>query len=125
MDDVLERYRLERLKRTRRTEHYAEETRALGVAYMRAQEAAGKGREAIADDLGIPSKTLRNWLHEAGVPPCEERAGEFRPVRMREPRPSPAVSGHLVLTTASGARLEGLSLANAIELLRTIERRAC
>jgi transposase-like protein len=39
---------------------------------------AGESVNAIADDLGVTARTLRNWLHAAGLPLASDRARDRR-----------------------------------------------
>jgi hypothetical protein len=71
----------------------------------------------VAHELGVAPHSLRRWL---------ARAQAFRPVAIRAsvPPPPPNGGGCFVLHTATGHRLEGLTLPDAITVLRALEMRA-
>ena len=83
--------------------------RAEAVALARERQARGEGVERIAKDLGLSESGLSRWLRSA--------EGRFREVRIR---PEPLATEALVLVTPRGFRLEGLSEALALRLLREL-----
>lgn len=79
------------------------------VAFARERQAGGEGVGRIARALGVSSTGLARWLGSTD--------GGFRPVRVRQ-RSSPTED--LVLVTPRGFRLEGLTEALALRLLREL-----
>ncbi len=81
------------------------------LAYARRQRAAGHSWAGIAHAVGLSAGALKNW---ARMPPP---ARTLVPVEVaaRE-RPTPA----LVVVSPGGYRVEGLDLATASALLRTL-----
>jgi hypothetical protein len=81
------------------------------VAYTTQRRAEGASWNAIAAETGLSSATLERWSgnrpRRASVP--------FRAVHL----PPPASQG-LVLVGACGVRIEGISVADAAELLRRL-----
>lgn len=91
----------------------------MAAAYAQAQRRKGSGIRTIARELGVPKGTLKRWLR---AEPTSVEPTELLPVRLvdREPltrRPwAPAASP--VVTSPTGWRIEGLSLEDAVALLR-------
>lgn len=82
------------------------------VVWARKQQAAGQGLGSIAAAIGLGESTLGKWLA-----PGDGR-GELRPVRVS----ADAAGGRssLVVVTPEGYRLEGLSLDEAVDVLRRL-----
>lgn len=102
---------------------YPEPLRAEAVVLARAAIAEGQSVPSVARRLGVGAVTLARWLEE---PP----ATEWRPVEVvdepaaeEEPeidRGAGPTSSGLVLVTALGHRVEGLSLDEAALLLEAL-----
>lgn len=96
---------------------------ARGEAVGYAREALGGGRfvAEIARELRVAPDSLRRWLA------CDTRDHAFRPVTIQASRSRPSeadTGGHCVLHTAAGHRLEGITLTEAITVLRALELRS-
>jgi len=83
--------------------------RSEAVALARERQTSGEGVGRIAKDLGLSESGLSRWLRSA--------ESGFREVRIR---PEPSSTAGLVLVTPRGFRLEGLSEALAVRLLREL-----
>jgi hypothetical protein len=70
---------------------------------------------AIARELGIPEVTLKRWAESHHGQP-RTRQATFHEVTVREERPVL----HPVLVLPGGARVEGLDLADVVELIRLL-----
>ena len=88
--------------------------RTAVVAELRAVRAEGGSLASVALALDLPAITLTRWEREAG-------AHLFRVVEITDSStPVLSVPSALVLTTASGLRIEGLDLEQLASLLRTL-----
>jgi transposase-like protein len=88
---------------------YAPALRATAVRYYRARCDAGAGVRAVAVALGIAPWSLYRWTRRSAA------AGPFVPVRVTAPStPTPRLT---VVLEASGARVEGLDVETAAQLL--------
>lgn len=123
MDERMERFRrrVERHfgGRPGRGARYPEELRAEAVALARAGVAGGESLGWVAGELSIGAVTLARWMEDP--PTTEWRAVEV--VEEPEPvseAPFPSSAPGLVLVTARGHRLEGLSLDEAALLLEAL-----
>lgn len=85
---------------------YPPELRARLVAWADAERRRGRDWGAIAEALGVPVLTVRRW--------CAPPRPEAVPVVVRGGPTEDLVS----LVAPSGWRIEGLSLASALDLLR-------
>jgi len=81
------------------------------VVWARRQQAAGCGLGSIAAAIGLGESTLGKWLVSGGG------TGELRPGRGGA---DPGASGSLVVVTPEGYRLEGLSVDEAVDVLRRL-----
>lgn len=81
------------------------------VVWTRRQQAAGQGLGSIALAIGLGESTLSKWLTPG------DGTGELRPVRVSA---DVAVGGRLVVVTPEGYRLEGLSVDQAVDVLRRL-----
>lgn len=88
---------------------YPEALRQRVVTHVRDRRARGASLRQLADELGLAVPTLVRW---GGPPPA------FRPVLV-EPAPR-AAPGHLVVHGPGGLRVEGLTLDEAVELVRRL-----
>lgn len=84
---------------------YPPALRARLVAWADAERRRGRDWTTIADALGVPALTVRRWCASAWPEPV--------PVVVRAEPTADVVS----LVAPSGWRIEGLSLANALDLL--------
>jgi len=82
------------------------------VGWARKQQAAGRGLGTIALAIGLGESTLGKWLAPA------DGAGELRPVRVSAD--AAVIRSSLVVVTPEGYRLEGLSLEEAVDVLRRL-----
>ncbi len=102
--------------RPRRGARYSVGLRAQAVELALAQMARGERLGAVASALGIGVGTLQRWLEATG-----DSAGRLREVEVVETGERPVQDrdgrGGLALATASGHRVEGLSLAEVAQLL--------
>lgn len=81
------------------------------TAWMVARRTRGAGWSELARELGVPAGTLQRW-----VAPRPERAGQvaLRPVAVTD---EPA-RRTLTLMGPSGLRIEGVTIADVIAILR-------
>ena len=83
------------------------------LSVVRGRQANGESQRGLAEALGLSGETLRRWLT---APSAVEDRAPVRPLPVSVmPLPSPAVS--LALVTPTGYRVEGLTVASAVELL--------
>lgn len=82
------------------------------VVWARKQRAEGLVLGPIAAAIGLGESTLGKWLAPADGP------GELRPVRVSADVASGRTS--LVVVTPEGYRLEGLSVDEAVDVLRRL-----
>lgn len=83
------------------------------AVWARKRRAEGEVVASIAAAIGLSETTLSKWLAADGVP------GELRPVRVAAAVAGPRRSG-LVVVTPDGYRLEGLSVDDAVDVLRRL-----
>ena len=69
--------------------------------------------EAIAREIGVSSSTLKRWLNSG------EEVDGFRRVKLSEPAGG-SRSGEISIVSPRGYRLEGLGLAEAIEVFHRL-----
>lgn len=81
------------------------------AAWARKLRAEGHRLGSIAAAIGLSESALGRWLSSGGG------GGELRRVRVVEGGPAP---GRLVVVTPAGYRLEGLSLSQAVDVLRRL-----
>jgi hypothetical protein len=82
------------------------------VVWARKRRAEGLVVGSIASAIGLSETTLSKWLSPGGGP------GELRPVRVSADVASGRTS--LVVVTPEGYRLEGLSVDEAVDVLRRL-----
>lgn len=104
---------------------YPQEMKDFAVQYVRTM---GKTNLHAAKDLGVSATTLYGWMHARN-----RSAGRLRPVTVvEEQNPAPSAtpieeppetrpSSALTLTTAQGHRVDGLSMEQAVALLRGLQ----
>jgi len=83
------------------------------AVWARKRRAEGEVVASIAAAIGLSETTLAKWLGAGGGP------GELRPVRVTAAGAGPRRSG-LVVVTPDGYRLEGLSVDDAVDVLRRL-----
>lgn len=124
MDDLLGRFRQAASRRGSRHGNYAPEVRALAVSFARSRVREGRSAYAASRELGLPSQTLRKWLGSRERVRAAGAPRGFRSVRLMGSAPLAQCGGALVVTTASGHRVQGLGVDEALRLLRGLEARA-
>ncbi|WP_206524442.1 hypothetical protein, partial [Lujinxingia sediminis] len=98
--------------KTRDTMRYPRAFKDDAVELVSELSEQGWTQQAIGEALEIPWVTLNRWRDAAT--PGEEQAENFRPVTLSEPKTQPA------LVSPSGWRIEGLSVAQLIEVARRL-----
>ncbi len=98
----------ENIDRGRSSWRYSREAREQALAFCRLERRRGESFTAIAEQLQISTLTLSRWLDEPALP-------AFQEVRILE---APTSSLRVVLP--SGLVIEGLDLAQAIELAKLL-----
>ncbi|QRK05593.1 transposase [Archangium violaceum] len=97
---------------------YTTEQRQEALEYVRARQKQGASVEEAAKELGMSSWTLSRWGSAA------RRAGQQQPARAAlvpvevKAERAPVRGGGLVVHGPGGVRVEGLSLEDAVRLLR-------
>ena len=93
---------------------YPEALRRLAVEHCAERRRDQCSFSQIAKDLGISALTLSRWRSqvEASAQP------RFREVRLEEPEST--TPARLSIVIPSGVRIEGLDLAQAVELARAL-----
>ena len=97
---------------------YPTQLRALAVEHCRRRRLDKLPFSRIAAELGVSTVTLGRWIERAETasnPVVEPTA--FREVVV-EPDATPAPAAVLAVVLPSGLRIEGLGLADALELAR-------
>ena len=128
---VDERARIAAAIATRRTPNggLPEDVRQDAIAYTRRRKAQGASHATIARELALTTMTVGRWLAMGAKPkptPTKPAAKpkssqELRPVRVVETsKPARTSRVPIIVTTASGLRVEGLSAEDVIALLRAI-----
>lgn len=114
MDDLRDRAReaLQRLGRRGRTTRIPDEVREAVLAYAKHERARGVAWADIAKEVGVSGSVMIRWA-------SGRRRGRGRLVPVRLLAASPARGG-VVLVAPSGHRIEGLSIAEGIEVLRAL-----
>jgi hypothetical protein len=87
---------------------YSKATRELATAFCGAERRVGKSFATIAERLQISTLTLGRWLEEPAEP-------AFQEVKIFEGSP-----GGLRVVLPSGLSIEGLDLAQAVELAKLL-----
>ena len=119
--DIEERTRLATAIARRRTpsSQLPEHVRRDAIAYTRRRLAHGATQADVARELAVTAMTVGRWLSMATKPPRtkpQQSKPKLRPVRVVDPsKPSGAA---IVVTTALGLRIEGLTAADVIALVR-------
>ena len=90
---------------------YAPGLRAAVVEHARAERRRGRSLSAFAAELGIREATVHRWLRSDVDAPLA-----LRPIEVVHEAPTQA----LVVVSPGGVRVEGLSLADAVALVRAL-----
>jgi Transposase len=98
--------------RPERGKRYSPELRARILAFAASRREEGSSWETIALELGLSTETLRNW-RTADAPSGSHAMVPVHVVAERERRSVSVVS-------LSGHRIEGLSLDDAVYVLRAL-----
>jgi transposase len=96
---------------------YTQEQRQEAVAYVRERQQQGAGIEESAKELGMSSWTLSRWGSAARRAQQEPERAALVPVEVKPAR-GVARAGGLVVHGPGGVRVEGLSVEDAVALLR-------
>lgn len=81
------------------------------VSYVQSRRDSGSSVMEIAADLGVSDSSLTRWIAAE-----KNKNGRMTSVRVKEP----AMSSGVVLVTPRGYRIEGLNVADAANLLRSL-----
>jgi hypothetical protein len=89
--------------------------RTAAVALARPRLATGLPFLRVAQELGLPTKSLARWLQRRPTP-------RLRPVAVRpDPVPPSRPAAGVVLFTPQGFRVEGLDRAGLVAVLRALQ----
>ena len=91
---------------------FSEAARKAALEHVDQRYREGASLASAARELGVPYLTLRRWTADA-----VDAGGTFRPVSVAQ---VPEHSRSVVVTLASGLRIEGLYLDEIAELLRRL-----
>jgi hypothetical protein len=91
------------------TTRIPESVRGVVLAYVREARRIGETWAGIAENVGLSETALHRW-HRGGQK-------KFLPVVVSKP---PLQEMKLTLTTAGGERLEGLSLQDAVQIVKAL-----
>jgi hypothetical protein len=78
------------------------------------RQRAGEGYRTVAAELGVADWSLRRWMK------ASKRQGRFHPVQVVAPAPRPPIANIVIRLTADGARVEGLDVEAAAQLLARV-----
>lgn len=98
-----------------RGKRYSPEMKQQVVAWAQRWRAQGASWAAIADELGLGLDTVRRWCLAAAKSASPSRA--MVPVRVVA---EPAAPQPATLVSLSGWRIDGLTVAEAAEMLRSL-----
>jgi hypothetical protein len=90
---------------------YSRAVQQQAVDYCRMRRRAGDGFRAVAAALGVADWSLRRWMK------ASKQQGRFHPVQVVAPTPPPPIANIVIRVTADGARVEGLDVEAAAQLL--------
>lgn len=107
--------RAENRGRTGRAIRYSERLREDAVTFARHERSRGRSLSAIARDLGVAPNNVARWVRSARTPRFEKVVVTRAGVEAGAAAVSP-----VMLTTASGHRVEGLDLAGLVAVLRAL-----
>ncbi len=103
------RHALKALGPRGQTTRIPESVRRVVLAYVCEARRTGETWAGIADNVGLSETALQRW-HGGGQK-------KFLPVVVSNP---PVEEMNLTLTTAGGERLEGLSLQDAVQIMKAL-----
>jgi hypothetical protein len=121
--DIEERARLAAAIARRRTpsSQLPEQVRRDAIAYTRRRLAHGAMQAEVARELAVTAMTVGRWLSMAAEAPRKRRQEskpKLRPVRVVDPSKSSVAA--IVVTTTLGLRIEGMTAADVIALVRAV-----
>jgi hypothetical protein len=94
---------------------YPDPLRERIAAWARARRADGATLREIASEVGVCAASLRRWTLATTSAPA------LLPIEVvKDPDPIDHPSEHLRITTAAGHKIEGLTIADTIELARVL-----
>jgi hypothetical protein len=116
MEDLKDRAHdaLARLGKRGRTTRIPDDVRAAVLAYVEQERARGRSRNDVATELGLSSSVLARWTGGR-----RRVRGKIVPVRVVA-KPVPTDATTLRIVSPSGYRIEGLSLRDAVEVVRAL-----
>ncbi len=102
-----------------KTTRIPDEVRAAVLDYADKARSAGRTWSDIGEAVGLSATVVQRWSRgsQAAIGRTSERKSRFTPVLITQ-APATAATSPMILTTASGERLEGLGVEDAIQLLR-------
>jgi len=107
--------RAENRGRTGRAVRYSERLREDAVTFARQERSRGRSLSAIARDLGVAANNVARWVRSARSARFERVAVTRDVVEERG-----ATVSAVILTTASGHRVEGLNLEGLVAVIRAL-----
>ena len=111
MEELVRRFR--RGAEHRQGLRYSQDLRQLAVEYAATASAQGVSRREIAESLGLSEATLVRWQQRTGAAAGPAPLHEVVVVER-------AHVSHPVLVLPSGARVEGLSVAELVMVLEAL-----
>jgi hypothetical protein len=99
-----------------RTTRIPDDVRAMVLRYARQQRRRGVSWRTIASELSLSASAMQRWA-KGQTRRRIRRAAAMVPVQVREERPE---ERDLAVVMPSGARVEGLSLAAAVQVLQQL-----
>jgi transposase-like protein len=93
---------------------YSPAVQQQAVDYCRMRQRAGEGYRTVAAALGVADWSLRRWMK------ASKRQGRFHPVQVVAAAPTPPIANIVIRLTADGARVEGLDVEAAAQLLARV-----
>ena len=100
-----------------RTTRLPDEIRQRVIDYARRGRAEGRRWSELAEAVGLGVTTVQQWVGAAAVPKARVT---FVPVQVTAREASPEASSRLTIRTTGGVELEGVSLEQAIVVLRAL-----
>ena len=120
VDDELRDFRRE-LARVERGQWYPDALRARAAAWARAQRDVGATWREISAAIGVPAETLRRWTSTTARDASHAHAlVPIEIVRDPEAENHRAGARGVRIITAGGHRIEGLTTADAIAIVRVL-----
>lgn len=104
-------------KRPSLSNQLREDVRRDAIAYTRRRVAQGASQAMIARELGVTTMTTARWLSMPRARKARQpkRAKKMRPVSVVD---TPQAASAIVATTRDGLRIEGLTVADLLVLVR-------